>query len=138
MILFDLRCAAGHGFEAWFRNGDAYESQAAAGEIVCPVCGGTEVTKAPMAPRIAKSRSESDAASGPENELRRKLAELRAEVEANCDYVGDRFADEARRIHYGETDARGIYGEATEREARELHEEGIAVSRIPWLRRTDS
>ncbi|WP_207483619.1 DUF1178 family protein [Arenibaculum pallidiluteum] len=158
MIKYELRCAEGHGFEAWFRNGDAFESQAAAAEISCPHCGDRQVAKAPMAPSIAKSRGReavpvvsagAPQATGagvpadPADAARRKeameiLAELRRKVEENCDYVGDRFAEEARRIHYGETDARGIYGETSETEARELAEEGVSFSRIPWVPRSDA
>ncbi|WP_188258896.1 DUF1178 family protein [Azospirillum tabaci] len=174
MILFVLKCTADHRFEAWFRNGDAYETQAAAKAIACPVCGDTHITKAPMAPRIAKGgRAKDDAARDggtpeaaptaggavaapkasptPETlpvpaelrerfaaEVMRQLTEIRRTVETNCDYVGDRFAEEARRIHYGETDPRGIYGEATDKEAEELKEEGVTFGRIPWLPRTNS
>jgi hypothetical protein len=135
MILFALRCAAEHEFEGWFRNGAAFETQSAAGEIACPVCGGSEVSKAPMAPRVGRSRAE--AAPSPE-QLRKALTELRAQVEANCDYVGERFAEEARRIHYGETDKRSIYGEASADDAKSLNDEGIEFARIPWPSRTDA
>ncbi|HEY0832819.1 MAG TPA: DUF1178 family protein [Azospirillum sp.] len=140
MILFELKCTADHRFEAWFRDGAAYQAQAAAGTIACPVCGDTGVTKAPMAPRIAKTRQGGEEKKPREvqGEVLRQLAELRRSVEENCDYVGERFAEEARRIHYGETDARGIYGEATPRDAEELREEGVTIHRIPWLPRTDS
>jgi hypothetical protein len=139
MILFDLRCGSGHVFEAWFKNGDAYEAQAAGHEIACPVCGDTRIEKAPMAPRIAKSRGESEeAATRARARIMQELTELRQKVEENCDYVGDRFAEEARRIHYGEVDERGIYGEATEAETTELKEEGIEVGRIPWVPTTNS
>lgn len=155
MILFELKCTADHRFEAWFRDGAAYDAQAAAGTIACPVCGDTGVTKAPMAPRIVKSRSrpapEKSEPGAPQGgggtekapqdvqgEVMRQLAELRRAVETNCDYVGDRFAEEARRIHYGETDPRGIYGEATPGDVAELKEEGVTIRRIPWLPRTNS
>lgn len=138
MILFELRCGAGHGFEAWFRNGATYEGQAAAREIVCPICGDTCIEKAPMAPRIAKSRGDEEAARQAKGEIMRQFAELRRRVEESCDYVGDRFAEEARRIHYGEIDQRAIYGEATEAETTELAEEGIAFSTIPWVPTTNS
>jgi hypothetical protein len=130
MILFDLRCARDHVFEAWFRNSASFETQAKAGEIACPSCGSRRVEKAPMAPRIGKGAGEA--------EMRRQLQELRAKVESNCDYVGDRFAEEARRIHHGEIAKRDIYGEASDGEARELQEEGIEFARIPWLPRHDS
>lgn len=156
MILFELKCTSDHRFEVWFRDGAAYEAQAAAGSIACPLCGDARVTKAPMAPRIAKGRKdpaetkvvapaaapaavETDSkALALQAEVLRQLGELRRTVEENCDYVGDCFAEEARRIHYGETDARGIYGEVSPDEVTELKDEGVAIHRIPWLPRTDS
>lgn len=135
MILFELRCTQQHHFEAWFRDGAAYDVQAADGAIACPVCGDTGVSKAPMAPRLVHSRGE-PAAPDPDRiagDVRRALLEIKKQVEANCDYVGDRFPEEARRIHYGESDARPIYGEATRDEARDLHEEGVAVQPLPWI-----
>lgn len=194
MILFALKCTADHRFEAWFRNGAAYDDQAAAHQIACPVCGDIGIAKAPMAPRIAKGVAKAvdraqDAAAqnaaqnaaappapaAPESappsrpapqlpaplpaaadvvaalppslneaqreavaEVMRQLTEVRRTVEKNCDYVGERFAEEARRIHYGETDPRGIYGEASPDEVEELNEEGVTFHRIPWVPRTDS
>ncbi|HEV7369945.1 DUF1178 family protein [Arenibaculum sp.] len=139
MILFELQCAKGHGFEAWFRNGEAYEAQAAAGEVACPACGDADVRKAPMAPRIAKARSGKDEEKRRQAaEIMRELVDLRRKVEENCDYVGDSFAEEARKIHYGETERRDIYGEATAEEAAQLSEEGVTFSRIPWVPRTNS
>ena|SRR5437016_1637474 len=131
MILFSLRCASAHEFEAWFRDGDGFEAQLTAGEITCPHCGDAQVEKAMMAPRIGRSREKTPAPSPAQ--MRAALVELRRQVEANCDYVGERFAEEARRIHYGEVDPRGIYGEATKEESHELAEEGISVGRIPWI-----
>ena len=136
MILFTLRCAQGHEFEGWFRNGDGFEAQQKAGEVACPECGDTSVEKAVMAPRLARSRETSLPISPAQ--FRAALLEMRRQVEANCDYVGPRFAEEARRIHYGEIDAHGIYGEATEDESRELNDEGIKFGRIPWVAPTDS
>jgi hypothetical protein len=141
MILFDLKCGEGHVFEAWFRNSGAYEAQAAASEIACPICGDIRIAKAPMAPRIGKSRQEvekTETAVLRRAEVMRELVELRRKVEEKCDYVGDRFAEEARRIHYGEIEKRDIYGEATETETTELKEEGIVVERIPWVPTTNS
>jgi hypothetical protein len=134
MILFDLRCAKDHVFEAWFRDNAAYELQARAGKVGCPTCGSRKIEKAPMAPRIGKAPGR----PSPEqvqamSEMRRQLVELRTKVEANCDYVGPRFAEEAKAIHYGETEKRDIYGEATDDEARELKDEGIGFARIPWV-----
>ncbi|HLO75502.1 MAG TPA: DUF1178 family protein [Magnetospirillum sp.] len=134
MILFELRCANDHHFEGWFKDNAAYDAQAAAGEISCPVCGDTGVSKAIMAPRLNKATGQTLDAQGAAREMRRMLSELRQQVEQNCDYVGEKFPDEARKIHYGDTEARPIYGEASAEQAAELEEEGIAVSRIPWLR----
>lgn len=136
MILFTLRCASDHEFEAWFRDGDRFEAQRKAGEVACPHCGDTSVEKAVMAPRLARSRE----ALPPEAALarmRKALTEMRRQIETHCDYVGPRFAEEARRIHYGETDPRGIYGEATDTESRDLADEGIKFGQIPWIPPTD-
>lgn len=158
MILFDLQCGKGHVFEGWFRDNAAYDAQEKARKVACPVCGDTGVRKAIMAPRIGKGRSSAaDAAPAPEpvateapkpvakmaaeqqaKELRRKLSELRKLVEANCDYVGPRFAEEARRIHYGETEHRNIYGEASKEEAKALSDEGVEFGSIPWVPRHDA
>jgi len=135
MIRFALRCAAGHEFDAWFRNGEGYEAQLQAGEVACPECGDPHVEKALMAPNIGKVREQP--AMTPAR-MRRMLVQLRQQVEKNCDYVGPQFAEEARKIHYGETDARGIYGEATDAESRELADEGIEFGRLPWIAPTDA
>lgn len=135
MILFTLRCSHGHEFDGWFRDGDGFEAQQQAGEIGCPHCGDTAVEKAVMAPRLGRSREAKPPMSPAQ--LRAALVELRRQVESNCDYVGGRFAEEARRIHYGETDPRGIYGEASDDESRELADEGIQFGRMPWIPRTD-
>lgn len=136
MILFTLRCASGHEFEGWFRDGETFEAQQKAAEIACPNCGATQVDKALMAPRIGRSRDKGPPMSPAQ--MRAALLELRRQVETNCDYVGERFAEEARKIHYGEVDPHGIYGEATTAESRELTEEGISFGRIPWVSPTDA
>jgi hypothetical protein len=136
MIRFSLRCASGHEFEAWFRNGEGYDAQQAAGEITCPECGDAHVEKALMAPRIGRSREVS--ANITPGQMRAALVELRRQVESHCDYVGPQFAEEARRIHYGEADARGIYGEATADESRALADEGIKFGQIPWVQPSDA
>jgi hypothetical protein len=136
MIRFSLRCASGHEFEAWFRNGEGFETQQQTGEIACPECGDAHVEKALMTPSIGRAREAGPPMSPAQ--FRAALVELRRQVETNCDYVGSQFAEEARRIHYGETDPRGIYGEATEAESRELAEEGVQFGRIPWVPATDA
>ena len=136
MIRYSLRCAFGHEFEAWFRNGEGFEAQQSADEIACPECGDTHVEKALMAPSIGRSREPRPPMSPAQ--LRAALTELRRQVETHCDYVGEQFAEEARKIHYGEVDPRAIYGEATDTESRELDEEGIKFGRIPWVAPTDA
>jgi len=139
MILFDLKCHTGHVFEAWFRDGTTFERQKISGEIACPICGETKVTKAPMAPHIAKGSREPQRISGEETklagELVKELERLCRHIEENADYVGDQFPEEARKIQQGEAERRDIYGEASESETRALIEEGVEVHRIPWVRR---
>lgn len=140
MIRFTLKCGNDHRFESWFRDNQAYESLCAAGQIACPECGDSAVVKAPMAPYVATAReaerAETEAAL--QARLREALLKVRAAVEGNCENVGDSFAEEARKIHYGEAPHRGIYGNATDDEARELEDEDIVFSRLPWVDRGDS
>lgn len=140
MIVYDLRCRKDHVFEAWFRDSAAYEEQAAAGKVVCPACGSKKVEKAPMAPRVAKARANDGPAADAEKvaTTAQALRDLRRKVEETCDYVGPQFAEEARRIHYGETDPHNIYGETSDEEAGALREEGVSFGRIPWPARHDS
>ena len=150
MIHYQLRCSADHTFDGWFRDSAAFDMQAQRGQVSCPACGGTTVNRALMAPRIAKGAamvgptgaaepapmSEKAGVAIPDH-VRAMLQKLRADVERNCDYVGPGFADEARRIHSGESDKRGIYGESTPEQAEALADEGIEVARIPWVPRAD-
>ena len=164
MIHYELRCQAGHGFDGWFANSGAFEQQARRAQIVCPVCSGTEVERALMAPRLARGGRRpviEEGAAPPEakgtqvaapepasdptagqrpmpDEMRALLQRLRSEVEQKCTYVGSGFADAARRMHEGEQEARPIYGEATPDEAVALQEDGIGIARIPWVPRADS
>jgi hypothetical protein len=145
MILFDLACRNDHVFEAWFRDGAAFEAQRKARKIACPECGEVRVGKAPMAPRINKGAAEpvpTKAVSTPPDpkqaEMMQALRKLRQMVETNLEHVGPRFPEEARAIHYGEREKRGIYGEATPKDVEELAEEGIGVTSIPWIPRQDS
>ena len=153
MIHYQLRCSADHGFDGWFRDSAAFDAQAEQGLVSCPACGDTVVNRALMAPRIKKGAAVVDASGAPDavpaqaapekagaampDHVRATLQRLRAEVERNCDYVGPGFAEEARRIHRGESDKRGIYGESTPEQAEALAEEGIEVARIPWVPRAD-
>jgi hypothetical protein len=132
MILFKLRCSAGHEFEAWFRDGATYERQVARDLIACSTCGDSTIVKAPMAPRLGRSAARADAPPSAD-QVRQMLHQLRQHVETHCDDVGNRFAEEARRIERGEAPRRGIYGEATDEEVSALSEDGIEVGRIPWL-----
>ncbi|MCG8360757.1 MAG: DUF1178 family protein [Kiloniellales bacterium] len=131
MILYNLKCRKDHHFEVWFRDSEVYETQVAAGELRCPVCGSKKVAKALMAPRVARGGGQSDLEKAAK--MRQGLVELRKQVEANCDYVGPSFAEEARKIHYGETEERNIYGETSADEAKALDDEGVKVQRIPWV-----
>ncbi|MDF2367069.1 DUF1178 family protein [Sneathiella sp.] len=146
MIKYGLKCDNAHVFEAWFKNSATYDEQAAAGDVLCAVCGSTNIAKAPMAPAVprkggpATSRYEETAKAETEKAAAAMTAlrEFRKTVEANCDYVGPRFAEEARKMHYGEVEQHGIYGEATPEESNELREEGVEVAEIPWLPITDA
>ena len=145
MIRYDLICEKFHSFDGWFRDSAAYDKQAAAGLIGCPVCGSVQVEKQLMTPGVAMKgnrRNERPSpprqlAAGPDDTKMRELIEavrqLKAHVEANADYVGDRFVEEARKIHYKEAAARAIYGEATLQDAAALAEEGIDVQPLPKL-----
>ena len=140
MIVFNLKCRRDHHFEAWFRDNVTFDEQVAAGVVDCPVCGSKKVEKALMAPHVAKSgRAEKTAREMVKvAQAKKALTELRRQVEENCDYVGPTFAEEARKIHYGESDERSIYGETSNEEAKALDEEGVKVQRIPWLPRENS
>ena len=153
MILYRLKCKKGHEFEGWFASSAAFDTQEKRGLLSCAHCGTSKVAKALMAPRIAK-RSKSKAAAKRERteeiaveappkpetqrvaahrELATAMRKLRAEIEAKSEYVGPRFSEEARKIHYEEVPARGIHGEATAEEAKALQEEGIEFFPLPTL-----
>jgi hypothetical protein len=167
MIVYNLNCAKGHGFESWFSNSAAFDKQKKRGLVACPVCGSTKVEKAIMAPRLARADAgelanpveAAEARPAPpvrapsmpvmppvapgkanvamtspqERELRQKLKELRDHVTKNASYVGARFPEEARKMHYGEIEHRSIYGEASPEEAKALDEEGIEFHPLPIL-----
>src|SRR6185312_12879057 len=157
MIHYQLRCSQSHEFDGWFKDSAAFEKQARRGLVECPECGDSKVERALMAPAVPrKGRAPSPptepareppsgvpaaapkATAGPmPAQVFAMLQRMRSEVEKNCDYVGGQFAVEARKIHRGESEKRGIYGEATPEQAEALAEDGIEVSQIPWVPRAD-
>ncbi|MEM7546290.1 MAG: DUF1178 family protein [Pseudomonadota bacterium] len=152
MIRYDLKCAQGHAFDAWFANSAAFDEQAERGLVACAICGCTDVEKALMVPGIAKdgarasepaeapaaSQAPAPMLSGPvPPEVQAQLAKLRAEVEKTASNVGKNFASEARKMHVGDIEHRAIYGEATHEEAKSLVEDGVPVAPLPFVPRRD-
>ncbi|TCT05890.1 hypothetical protein EDC22_11260 [Tepidamorphus gemmatus] len=142
MIRYALTCDGDHAFEGWFRDSAAFDRQKDAGEVACPVCGSVAVEKQLMAPAVATRRAEATvplAAAHPAMtdpklaELVEAIRRLKRHIAENSEYVGDRFPEEARRMHYEEAEARAIHGEASLEEARALLEEGIPVLPLPTL-----
>ena len=153
MIRYSLQCERGHAFESWFQSSAAYESQEKRKLVNCPVCGSARVERAIMAPQIVSTKGGDRAEPAPapapttevatpvstplmmaqERELRAKIKELRDHIVKNADNVGERFPNEARKMHYGDIEHRPIYGEASPEEARSLIEEGVEVSPLPVL-----
>ena len=149
MIKYALACDQAHEFESWFPSSEAYESQRKRGFVTCPICDSPKVEKQIMAPRVARTDKARSAPtpeaptpepaqpvavlSDKEREIRAMLRAIREHVEKTAENVGDRFADEARKMHYGEIEHRSIYGQANPVEARELWEEGIEVHPLPLL-----
>jgi hypothetical protein len=132
VIHFALRCeTAAHAFDGWFRSSEDFEGQVSRGLVTCPVCGTAEVGKALMRPAVAGPREAVSPAGMAK--MAATLQEMAREVRANADYVGPNFAEEARKIHYGEADERRIYGEASPVEVKGLMEEGIAALPLPPL-----
>jgi hypothetical protein len=153
MIRYNLRCEKGHSFESWFQSSTAYESQEKRKLVSCPACGSIKVERAIMAPQIVSKKGRGAAMPAPaetpttdataqastpllmaqELELRAKIKELRDHIVKNADNVGERFPNEARKMHYGDIEHRPIYGEASPEEARSLIDEGVEVSPLPVL-----
>ncbi|WP_421856918.1 DUF1178 family protein [Oricola sp.] len=137
MIKYALGCTHGHQFEAWFKNADDYESQKKRGFLECPVCGTSDVSKTLMAPNVSTSRKRDAMTVASTNtaqaEVLAKLQDLARQVRAQGEDVGEKFAEEARKIHYGETDPRGIFGQATKDEVTDLLDDGIGVLPLPDL-----
>lgn len=138
MIVYDLVCTAAHRFEAWFGSSGDYDDQQQRGLLECPICGSAQVAKAVMAPAVpAKSNRKGDTQSLANDDPMARLLMLQRAFEASSDYVGDRFAAEARAIHdAGET--RSIYGEATPAEVKALREDGISLLPLPFRPRARS
>ncbi len=149
MIRYTLRCDKTHEFEAWFASSDAYDAQAARGLVTCAACGSSHVDKALMAPNVVTARKKAatrasanaampagqpaPVATSMPPEMLAMLRQVRDHVRANSDYVGNRFADEARKIHYQEAKARTIHGEASLSDVAALHDEGIDIHPLPVL-----
>jgi len=141
MIRYALACDNGHDFEGWFPGSEACDKQLKLGLVACPDCASTTVKKALMAPSVRTTKGKDDGKSKQAMALaahKAKLQALRAHVEQNFEDVGDRFPEEARRIHYGETEKRDIYGKASLDEAKELVEEGVEVAPLPGPMRSDA
>lgn len=152
MIHYQLRCRQSHHFDGWFKDSASFDKQAELNLVECPECGNTDVERALMTPAVAKKTSANLPVPVPEAlpdappkamggrvpaAVLAMLQKIRTEVERSCDYVGDDFADEARRMHRGEIEQRPIYGEASEDQAESLVDEGIDIARIPWVSRAD-
>lgn len=134
MIHYSLVCENDHKFDGWFRNAEAYDEQHGRGIITCPVCTSRKVDKALMAPSVSRASSDKVSLSigHPQHQqLRAAMQALRNKVTSEADYVGDKFADEARKIHFKEVDPRGIYGEATREEVAGLIEDGVDFMPLP-------
>jgi len=150
MIRFTLKCEDGHGFESWFASSDAFDRLISENRVNCPSCGSTAVEKAMMAPPVRPARNTSNApkqmqadgdnapsgdialANAPDPEVAKAIAKLREHVEKTSDFVGNRFADEARKMHVGDTPERAIHGQASAAEARDLIEDGVPVLPLPF------
>jgi hypothetical protein len=136
VISYSLVCDNSHKFDAWFRSAEAYDEQAERGIVTCPLCNSTKVHKALMAPAIGRMSSDKVSLSSghpQQAEIREMLRVMRKKVTSEADYVGDKFAEEARKIHFKEAEARGIYGEATHDEIAELIEDGVDFLPLPHV-----
>ena len=143
MILFDLQCDKNHKFECWFASSIKYEEQLKDKMIICPYCNSTKIQKSLMAPNIntkstSKNSKKNNKKKLAQDNLENQIKKFRKYIEKNTDNVGKNFAEEARKIYYGETKSRPIRGESTEKEAQELAEEGIPFSQLPWHSKEDA
>ncbi|MHC5306552.1 DUF1178 family protein [Bartonella sp. LJL80] len=136
MIRFALHCDKAHEFDGWFRNNDDFDQQRANGLLSCPLCASLKIDKLLMAPAVSTSRQREQVGTGLDEEQRKALMQMREmakNIRKNADYVGDNFAEEARRIHFGEVDPRAIYGEASIEDVSALVEDGVEVLPLPTL-----
>ncbi len=136
MKVLNLQCTHGHAFEGWFGSEDEFQSQLARGLVECPLCADVQVSKLPSAPRLnfgapAPREEKREVMATPDAQLQAAWMQMVRQVLANTEDVGEKFAEEARRIHYGETEERGIRGQASREETEALLEEGIAVLPLP-------
>lgn len=127
MIKYRLICDRAHEFDGWFANSAAFDTQAADGLLACALCGSQKVQKAIMAPAVPKKSNQGDDSA----QMRRAIEKMTTHVEENFDYVGSDFAEEARKMHYGEAAHRDIYGETSPQDAKSLVEEGVPVAPLP-------
>ncbi len=135
MIKYALQCGGGHAFEGWFGSSSDFDEQSERGLVACPVCGDAQVTKQIMAPAVTGAKKADPAPSAKLREMMMEAAEqVRSHVEENFDYMGDAFAAEARAIHEGRSEPRGIYGEATPKEIQSLEKDGVSVAPLPPAR----
>ncbi|MBN34937.1 MAG: hypothetical protein CMM46_09205 [Rhodospirillaceae bacterium] len=158
MIVFDVKCGNDHAFEGWFADNATFQVQAEAGQIACPVCGDTSIEKTLMAPNVSTTKSSAKGVSTPAAEvpaapsgdsvmlahqkeragqIMAMMRAVRDHVEQNFDNVGTKFADEAKKIHYGEAEKRNIYGQATKEQAQELVDDGIEFGQLPDVPKLD-
>jgi len=136
MIRYDLNCDGGHAFDCWFSSSKDYDDQLERHLLSCPHCQSSKITKALMTPSVSvatKDKGKISVAAPAHREMIAKIRQLKQEIEKTAENVGERFPDEARKIHYGETEARGIYGKASMEEAAGLAEEGIEFLPLPEL-----
>lgn len=131
MIVYNLRCKNSHEFEGWFKDSFAFDTQALSGKLVCPICNSKKVEKSIMAPAVSGTKKSTVTSPEEVRKMRQFMTGLRKHVLENAENVGPRFAEEARKIHYGEVEERPIYGDATFTEAIELVEEGVDVAPLP-------
>ena len=131
MISYSLRCHKGHEFDGWFRDSAAFEQQSERGQLNCPSCNSIRIEKAIMAPAVSGTKKSVRSKAADAKQMRQFATGLRKYIQEHAEYVGPNFAEEARKIHYGETPDRHIYGEATPKQAQELVEEGVDVAPLP-------